>query len=216
MNRSIALIMFTGIAFGTLMLEQAASEEPESLARLTVHMRAKLKAEAVSRKSDKHAKAVVELCDFYAQLHSDTRYTQSETLRGLAARVRRRLLDVEEDIRLQMKRDRIVRPEDMSAKLEAVDRYIAQQRSDSVGGLTYEVDKAEDAKGGFGPGGIPDNGWMLVELIERTVDPNFWSSQGGPGVAVYYPLQRALVLRATTRVHEDVQALLQALGGLPR
>ena len=62
-----------------------------------------------------------------------------------------------------------------------------------------------------GGGGPADWGPELAALIERTIAPTFWDVQGGPGTVFYYRPQRALVVRATTEVHEDIAELLNDL-----
>jgi hypothetical protein len=62
-----------------------------------------------------------------------------------------------------------------------------------------------------GPGGMDDIGWWLVDLIRHTVQPDYWDTAGGPGTVVYYGPSRALVIRGSWRVHEEVADLLSAL-----
>jgi hypothetical protein len=61
--------------------------------------------------------------------------------------------------------------------------------------------------GGTGP---PDWGEALVELIERTIAPEFWDVHGGPGTIIYYRPLHVLVVRATSEVHGHVGGLLGA------
>lgn len=58
---------------------------------------------------------------------------------------------------------------------------------------------------------IAGEAWALVELIQRTVHPDFWETTGGPGSIRYFAIKRVLVIRATTQVHEDLVALLRQL-----
>lgn len=60
-------------------------------------------------------------------------------------------------------------------------------------------------------GGAAVAGWDLVELIQRTIKPKFWESRGGPGSIYFYPQGRALVIRATSVIHDDVRDQLQNL-----
>ncbi len=60
-------------------------------------------------------------------------------------------------------------------------------------------------------GGAAVAGWNLVELIQRTIKPKSWESQGGPGSIYFYPQGRALVVRATSVIHENVQDQLRNL-----
>lgn len=65
--------------------------------------------------------------------------------------------------------------------------------------------------GGRGGGVVPDNGPALVDLIERTISPDHWDVNGGPGAIVYYQPLHVLVIRASGEVHGRVGGLL---GGL--
>jgi hypothetical protein len=66
-------------------------------------------------------------------------------------------------------------------------------------------------------GGLPaDNGEQLVDLIRRTIAPSTWDVNGGPGTIYYWRPGRALVIRQTSEVHEDVADLLQQLERMSR
>lgn len=74
----------------------------------------------------------------------------------------------------------------------------------------------EGSASGGRPGGpaVPgDWGPVLVDLIQRTIHPDFWDVQGGPGTIVYYAPLHCLVVRATAEVHGDVGVVI---GGLRR
>ena len=197
--RCLRLMIFLATSIG--FVSQGHSEnadEPISISKWNLTLRENLKQEALSRESPEHAETVIELCEMYAAMRSDDRYESSSVLQGLAARIRRRLLDVRQDIRLSLKR-------------RGIDVSVTGVSESSP---SSQRDFSQQVGGGFAPGA--DNGQMLIELITRTISPEFWSEQGGVGTAYYYGLHRVLVVRATTRVHEDIRALLQALGGLPR
>jgi hypothetical protein len=68
------------------------------------------------------------------------------------------------------------------------------------------------AAGAFGGGAAgADYGPALVELIQRTIAPEFWDVNGGPGTIVYYAPLRVLVVRATSEMHHDVGAAVGAI-----
>jgi hypothetical protein len=50
-------------------------------------------------------------------------------------------------------------------------------------------------------------------LIERTINPDFWDVNGGPGTIMYYPNLQCLVIRATGEVHEKIGGVV---GGVRR
>lgn len=70
----------------------------------------------------------------------------------------------------------------------------------------------QDLAGG-NPAPGPDYGWTLVNLIRKTIRPDYWSVVGGPGKAIYFGQARALVIHGSWRVQEDVAQLLTALRG---
>ena len=66
-------------------------------------------------------------------------------------------------------------------------------------------------------GGSPaDNGEQLVDLIRRTIAPSTWDVNGGPGTMYYWRPGRALVIRQTSEVHEDIADLLGQLERMSR
>jgi hypothetical protein len=56
-----------------------------------------------------------------------------------------------------------------------------------------------------------DHGQELVELIESTIFPMKWDTNGGQGTIRYWPMGHALVVRQTGDVHEDLGRLLEDL-----
>jgi hypothetical protein len=56
-----------------------------------------------------------------------------------------------------------------------------------------------------------DYGQDLVELIEATIAPGSWDSQGGSGTIRYFSPLRVIVLRQTGEVHEQLGDLLPQL-----
>ena len=66
-------------------------------------------------------------------------------------------------------------------------------------------------QGASGGGAAPDSSAELIELIERTISPDHWDTNGGPGSIVYYQPLQVLVIRASGEVHGRVGGLV---GGL--
>lgn len=56
----------------------------------------------------------------------------------------------------------------------------------------------------------------LVDLIQTTIAPDHWRSNGGEGRIFYYRPSRILVISASSRVHDDVTDLLRQLRFLSR
>jgi hypothetical protein len=63
--------------------------------------------------------------------------------------------------------------------------------------------------GSFGPDG--DHGPELVALIEATLDPSYWRTQGGPGSIHYYRPGLALVVTASQEMQDQVRSFLLQL-----
>jgi hypothetical protein len=62
------------------------------------------------------------------------------------------------------------------------------------------------------PTGPPaDYGQDLVELIEATIAPSSWDTNGGPGTIRYFGPLRVIVVRQTSEVHEQLGDLLPQL-----
>ncbi|WP_442509823.1 hypothetical protein SH528x_001421 [Novipirellula sp. SH528] len=203
--------------------ESSLSQPPSvaSLSTLSQMATRLLKDEATASEPQQSELALTALCDFYVLMRSDPRYSESEMLRGDAAKVRRRLIKSAHHLEHCLRRSKIPRPETLSAAVDAMIReseldfqagkrtrlsdYDIQDPTDS----STDEEATEDGRGG---GAAADNGWQLVELIERVVAPEFWDTRGGAGTIHYYAMRRVLVVRATSDVHEQIRDLLIALG----
>lgn len=166
-----------------------------------------LKSEANANDGEAKQSAAEALCDLYVILRSDPRYPNSPMLRGDAAQVRKRLMGISDRTEAKLKRAKVAKPDDLESRVEtAIASTIASTISESSG--SQGDDTGLVAAGG---GAVADEGWPLVELIQRVIAPEFWQPQGGPGVIRYFAIKRVLVVRATSDVHEQVRALLTAL-----
>ncbi len=163
-----------------------------------------LKYEASTDDILKKRSAALAICDWYVVLHSDSRYATSEMLRGDAATVRKRLIRISIQTEAKLKRTNVPEPRDLQRR---VDQMIADFATESPGDCESEPTTLVAAGGGA----AVDEGWQLVELIQRIIAPDFWQPQGGPGIVRYFALKRAIVVRATSDVHQQVQELLMAL-----
>ncbi|MCC6125309.1 MAG: hypothetical protein IT426_10130 [Pirellulales bacterium] len=81
------------------------------------------------------------------------------------------------------------------------------------GGLGNQNRPAQ--RGGFGGNPAnnfpPDAGEDLVALIQKTIAPASWDINGGPGSIYYWRPGRALVIRASEDVHEQIGGVLGQL-----
>ena len=131
----------------------------------------------------------------------------SPTLAEYQDRLRARLIRIKQDVQRDMTRERASQSRREGSRLPASEPVatLAPGQGPSSPGDT----PAAGSPGGRA--GTPDWGPDLVELIERTIVPDFWDTNGGPGsIRYYYPLH-ALVVRATSEVHYRVGGLLEDL-----
>ncbi|MEM7454144.1 MAG: hypothetical protein AAF456_07290 [Planctomycetota bacterium] len=56
-----------------------------------------------------------------------------------------------------------------------------------------------------------DHGFELQDLIERTINPEFWKTNGGDGVVHYYRPSRVLVVSASWEMHDRLETFLEML-----
>jgi hypothetical protein len=150
--------------------------------------------------------AAAALCDLYVVLRSDPRFASSGRLRGEAAKVRRRLLTLARRREVQLIRNGMIRPVGLSRRVESA---IEASLSGGDPSKLFTDGPVESADAAAGP--IADDGWGLVELIERVIAPDLWESRGGAGTIHYFAMRRILVIRATSDVHQQVEELLMAL-----
>ena len=72
------------------------------------------------------------------------------------------------------------------------------------------------AQGGAGVGGAgqnanADNGQQLVNLIQTVISPKSWDTNGGACSIYYWQQQRAIVVRATDNVQDQISDTLEQL-----
>jgi hypothetical protein len=205
----------------------AFADEKSSLASLT-ELRGQvsqlLRSESVAKDQQTKQQTLTALCDLYVVLRKDARYATSEMLQQDAGKIRRRLLTAAGSITARQRRLKIPRPDNLRQSvddaIEAAHDSLRDSaakgggRSGSSGLDLYALSQPERVVGperGRQAAGAFDNGWQLVELIQRIVAPDFWQDSGGPGTVTYFAMRRVLVVRATSDVHEQIRDLLLSL-----
>lgn len=174
-------------------------DAPAKMARIRRQIRKTLRAEATSKTTEERYASLVRLCDWYAFIRSHHEFETFPLMQAEASKIRNRLLRSKRAFINQLQRAGIDRPENYSI---SIDSQIEQTLADP---------STEAAPVGAGAGSGLDNGWELVELIMRTVDPDAWKVHGGKATIQYFAARRILVVSATTEVHEELEALLRAL-----
>ena len=167
-----------------------------------------LKKEATAKSLREQGKAIEQLCTLHHEITSDERFTTLEQMQSLRARIWGRLTKVKTELKRQLAKDG--QPQLDDAQAEA-----AQYATSNLAGAMSLADFATGSPSNiFARGGASQtdiNAQQLIELIQKTISPDFWDVAGGPGAIFYYPQLQVLVIRATAEVHDDVGGLV---GGL--
>ena len=144
--------------------------------------------------------AVLQLTELYREIMTDQRLLTSPTLNNYRIKVRARLL-------------KILKSMEYAARHKTANKY-SGQKSSLLDTLQRHLLRSSAAMGGANrmlqgnaAQGVPDYGPALVNLIKTTISPKFWDINGGPGVIVYYPPLRLLVIRATSDIHYQIGGL---------
>ncbi|MCA9121453.1 MAG: hypothetical protein H6822_16195 [Planctomycetaceae bacterium] len=172
-----------------------------------------LRREATATDNRKRAQAIYQLTVLYGELRRDARLVESETLTSYKNRLWSRLSKVKKELEREFGRNASTSTQNTSSNESANELTAGIAESLSLvgqisGGPAHLLSHVQGSHGGSA---VPDFGPSLVELIERTIAPEFWDVAGGPGTVVYYAPLRALVVRATSEVHHDIRGVL---GGL--
>jgi hypothetical protein len=174
------------------------------------------KQESLAAGNAERAAAVRALCELHRDIVRDPRYATSPVLREYRGRLWSRLTRIKNEWKQELARDSKAGPTQMDevAALETASRS-AVLAADTLADSLSLLDELQGGPGSllaFGGGAAPaDNGLALVALIERTINPAFWDTAGGPGTIVYYAPLQCLVVRATAEVHGQIGG---GLGGL--
>ena len=144
--------------------------------------------------------AVLKLTELYREIMTDRRILTSPTLNNYRVKLRARLL-------------KILKSMAYAARHKTTNKY-SNQTSSLLNILQQHLSRSSTAMGGAdrmlqgnAAQGVPDYGPALVNLIKTTISPDFWDTNGGPGVIVYYPPLRLLVIRATSEIHYQIGGL---------
>ncbi|MGE0605490.1 MAG: hypothetical protein AB7O62_00075 [Pirellulales bacterium] len=155
--------------------------------REAVH--ATLKRTAAKIKSDPHA-AADELLPLFVEIKLDKELIKEDRDK-YANVVRLRLLKIRDQVQADAKKSQQKSARDKSNGITASS---AEQPGNAAGGLAQQ-----------------DLGQELVELIERTIKPESWESNGGNGVIIYFASLHVLVIRQTDEVHEAIGGVVHGL-----
>lgn len=169
-------------------------------------IKAWLNAEATSNTRFEQADCIYAMVELYSEIMQHPKLTVSPTLNGHRVVLRGRLMHVRDELRRKLVRAERSGEVDKDSLL--MNSLMEQMRlADSLGG---------GVTSGLGLGGNAgaaelDSARQLIDLIESTIDPNTWESNGGQAVVIYYAPLHVLVVRANSNVHAKVALLLAKL-----
>ncbi len=187
---------------------------------------------------DQADQAAVELLGLYKELQQDDRLATSQR-QELLTTVRSRLLKLSDQISRRAARQRRQAGQDSPGTIQTPGQgpsHLAQMwgpgplgafggglGGPGMGGFGMMGQGiGRPGFGGFGgqfgPQGnqMPDYGEALVDLIQKTISPQSWDVNGGPGSIYYWRAHRCLVIRATDEVHGQISDVLDQLERLNR
>ncbi len=179
---------------------------------INAEMRKSVRQVATAKKSADRVQAIHSLARLHGEILKDARYSTSDTLKSYRAKIWSRLTRVKRKLVLEIEREQAKKP-------FANDVYTETQRASDalvshlalVGQTMGGPAQVFNSSGAAGGRAVSDYGPELVDLIERTINPAFWDTNGGPGAIFYYAPLHALVVSATAEVHENIGGVL---GGL--
>ncbi len=210
MFASLLLVCLAGASPSDASLA-TASPEPRAYHAINTDLRDAIRREAVSTSPAERAEGVRALARVYREIVEDPRLADSPTLKEMRAKGYSRLIKIKGDLEKELAREeRLAKPVDRKVELAAISLSAQMGAvSYSLGGPAAIFTEAGEALGGgAGPG---DHGEVLVSLIEKTISPDSWDVNGGPGSIIYYAPLKVLVISATGEVHGNVGGVLDGL-----
>ena len=185
--------------------------------------------------SNQRIGAIVDLCLLHDQLVTDARFETNQQLQGFRAIAGDRLKKCRREIELEILRanrtaEKIARTEKTKDRTkretnehsipvvnktnELTDAQLEQwliQDMQTITQISGGPIRCWGYTGGNYAGPLCDHGPDLVRLIETTINPDFWRSNGGSGVIYYYQPLRILVVSASSKVHGEMTDLLRTI-----
>ena len=197
---------------------------PRRVHDIGVEMRRLLRTQARARSDRESYRSVQQICALFREVVHHPRWESSDRLLAYKAQLSARLRKVlQSQQRRLLRRQRAVFRRTYEPEiLAATDRFAEelQWMGTTFGGPTQLVayaqgvsettlDGTQRSVGGAGGRATVDEGQQLIELIQRTIMPEFWDRNGGPGTIVYYAPLHALVVRATRGGHRRLEGVLE-------
>jgi hypothetical protein len=181
-----------------IVIPHSAGEAPRRVSQIRDDVRIALKDTLQAGDLQEREATIVKLAKLYSDICRDPRLARSSVLQKAKTRLWSRLTAIKRDIKKQLAYD--------SGRPTGAGHFgqsLVAGRSDGV-----PPDMAIERRGGAA---VSDYGPRLVALIERTISPEFWDVNGGPGTIAYYQPLHVLVVRATDDVHGRVGSVIAGL-----
>ena len=217
-------------------LDDRSETVPRTSAEIQKTLRNAERAMGSAETDAEKTTGIIALCRLFVEIGQHEDLPTNASLQRMSVRLRARLQGVETRTVEELRRRKIPEPDAMVAETQAFRRSRSgvgdvhmqhatasrQGTNGSASDSTYSGSGSpssgspsfgDPGSGNLAPGGLPDYGWTLVNLIRQTVRPDYWSTAGGPGKAIYFGHSRALVIHGSWRVQEEVADLLNALRG---
>ncbi len=185
--------------------------------------------------------AVVDLCMIHRELVFDSRYSTHQQMQNLRAQVASRLKGYRDELKVTMKRRQRQEDKDRKArvkkKADPADDFVLEHEADSDQSAEPIVELSEEDQfirdtmsssmysmgqvtggptqvfgylsGNFAPPW--DYSDELIDLIESTINPDFWKTNGGDGEIRYYDPSQILVVSASAQVHDQLSDMLEMM-----
>lgn len=160
-----------------------------------------LRREATVQSKAQQAGATRDLCKMYVAVCRDEDMALRARLK-LKAKLYSRLVSIKKQFEYDLRQE--------SNRTEK--RVESPSLADSRGEDSAQQTELLQQQVGAGGGGlVRDDGQVLVELIQKTVSPQHWDVNGGPGSIYYWPNLHVLVVRASGDAHGRVGGLFDGL-----
>jgi hypothetical protein len=168
-----------------------------------------LKREALTKDATERAALIRRMCALHHEILKDPRHEYAEAMKGYRVQVWARLKRIQADLKNQIAREQKVKAPQVGTDPELLAASDSLAASMNLIDQTLVGPSALLARGGRAQ--VDINGRALVDLIEQTINPDFWDTNGGPGSIRYFAPLQCLVVTATAEVHGNVGGVL---GGL--
>ena len=228
---SVAVLSACVCLLGTLVAQTGSNgtEDERPISDMRKDMKAFIKRSKSDEQSKKFA-AIVDLCALHREIVSDTRYEANPSLVNLRAQVGNRLKKCQQELELaELREARALARENknsdnaagdaqlLDSEIEPNYEYIIAQEMSQHLHLSSQMTGGPSqvfsyANGNFGPGDAQD----LIQLIETTIDPASWRTNGGNGQMFFYRPACALVVSASAQTQDRITDLLRQMRRLSR